>query len=121
MSRAIVLMLATVALIPAAHSAAPAQPSYTKAYGFALRCFVADGVAIPKAADDPDGTVTKVMRERARKAFDTVYFMGGKLGYSDRKIAGDLDHAQGMEMRLMVQNPDYFAQTKTDCIKLGLM
>lgn len=91
------------------------------AYDYALRCFVAGGVALPKPADDPDGTVTKAVRDHARKAFDTAYFMGGKLGYSKTQISADLDHAQAVELRLLVQNPGYFEQTKNDCVSLGLM
>ncbi|MEP7008647.1 MAG: hypothetical protein ABI810_21890 [Sphingomonas bacterium] len=91
------------------------------AYDYALRCFVAGGVAMPKPGVDPSGELTRTTRERARKSFDTAYLLGEKLGYSETKIAADLDHAQAVEMRLMIGSPAYFAATKADCVKLGLM
>jgi len=116
------LMIAAIMCMAASPSLAQSvQPDYGKAYGYALRCFVADGVAAPKPEDDPDGVTTKSVREYAHKAFDTAYFMGGKLGYSKDRVSADLDHAQNVELRLMVQNPNYFAQTRSDCVKLGLM
>jgi len=112
------------ALIIAAHGIAGAQsvaPDYSKAYSYALRCFVAGGAAMPKADVDTTGTALRAAREHTRKAFDTVYFMGRKLGYADARISADLDKAQAVEMRLMVQSPVYLARTKTECVTLGLM
>jgi hypothetical protein len=116
------VIAAIICMAAASPSAAQStQPDFGKAYSYALRCFVAGGVAAPKPEDDPDGLTTKSVREYAHKAFDAAYFTGGKLGYSKDRISADLDHAQNVELRLMVQNPNYFAQTKSDCVKLGLM
>jgi hypothetical protein len=114
-------LLATFATLP--NPASGQDPNYgnRKAYEYGLRCFVAGGISVPDERDDPSGARTKTIRDHARKAYDVVYFMGDKLGYSKTKISADLDHAQGMEMRLMMQSPAYFAQVKSDCAKLGLM
>ena len=116
-----VALMAVFATLP--NPASGQDPNYgnRKAYDYALRCFVAGGVAMPKPGADPSGELTRTTRERARKSFDAAYLLGEKLGYSETKIAADLDHAQAVEMRLMVGSPAYFASTKADCIKLGLM
>lgn len=98
-----------------------AAPDNAAGYDWAMRCFVAGSVAMPKPADDPDGSITEANRVHARRAFDATYFLGRKLGYSDQKISSDLDRAQAVEMRLMVQNSNYFEQSKASCVKLGLM
>jgi hypothetical protein len=97
------------------------MPDYGKAYAYSLRCFVASGVAMPDVADDPDGTQSEAMRAHARKAFDASYVMGRKLGYSDARISADLDRAQAVEARLLLQSADYMSRTKADCATLGLM
>ena len=90
-------------------------------YDWAMRCFVAGAAAMPKPSEDPDGSITEATRARARRAFDVIYLLGGKLGYSDQKISADLDRMQVVEMRMMVQSKAYFEQSKANCVKLGLM
>lgn len=109
------------AILQHAHAAPVAKPDYKAAYNYALKCFVAGGISIPKAENDPDGSETARINALARKSYDAVYFMGKKLGYVEKRISADLDHAQGMESRLMIQNSDYYERAKANCVRLGLM
>lgn len=112
------------ALVVATSTAGTAQdPTYgqRKAYEYAMRCFVVGGLSMPDKAQDPTGALTSPIREKARKAYDTAFLMGAKLGYSKAKISDDFDGAQGAEMRLMMANPGYMARARADCVRIGLM
>jgi hypothetical protein len=85
--------------------AAPAKPNYTKAYGYALRCFALNG------EDEEAG---------ARAAYDAGQKLGRLQGFSDQRIARDFKQAIAVENVKIAQSDAYRQSLLAQCRQLGL-
>jgi hypothetical protein len=97
-----------LACIASSTSAAPdsttQQPALARAYGYAVKCWVATG-----ASHDAAGS---------KLAFDAVVKLGHQLGYDNRRMNADL--SGGPELVRMSVSDAYLKRTLSDCVKLGL-
>lgn len=110
--------LATVLII--AGSAQAQTDGKHRAYDYALRCFVAGGVAAGETGD-PNGPAAAAIKAHAREAYDAAYKMGAALGYKKAQISADLHSYARAETRRLTTDAAYLATTRQDCAQLGLM
>jgi hypothetical protein len=91
------------------------------AYQAAMKCFVADGVAIGDARDSGDPSKVDAFDAKARKSFDIAKKLGVLLGYSGDRMEQDFGLAQTYELPRMLKDIAYYRSAAATCKALGLM
>jgi hypothetical protein len=90
------------------------------AYEFAMKCFVANGVARGNNRDVGQTAQANAYEARARGSFDVASKLGNKLGYSGDHINQDFGMAQTEELPKMVKDRGYLNHTTATCEAAGL-
>lgn len=122
MRRRLVAIAAIAAVaMPSIAIAEPSEAAKLNAYGFAVRCFAANGASVGDKRYNPNGKNDAVLREKAYSAYHTAQVMGGQLGYTKERIAEDLMKAANVESSLMLRDDGYFQRMRADCSKLGML
>jgi hypothetical protein len=98
-----------------------AQRGDQLAYGYAMTCFVANGVVLGDYQKRGDSVDAASSDGKARRSFDTATALGAKLGFSGDRINQDFGLVQARELPRMVSDPAYFRKAATTCKALGLM
>ncbi len=91
------------------------------AYGWALKCFIADGHAEGIRSRAGDATQAKYYESKAHQSFDAGTKLGAVLGLSGSQIDEDFGRTQASELPPMVTDRQYFAKAVATCKALGLM
>ena len=91
------------------------------AYGAAMRCFVADGIARGDQQDAGNEAKAAAFEAKARKSFDTAVKLGNLLGYSGSRVNQDFGMAQTYELPKMIKDTTYYRKAVATCKALGLM
>lgn len=102
-------------------TAAAQTSGQEKAYDYALKCWAVAG----HIATQPDGSGNlpspATIQATAAKSYNAAYRMGGLLGYSNDRIARDLDATGSAEGAALLQNRAYFERSRSECTQLGLL
>lgn len=114
-------MTAALAAPAGASAQADKAQAQRQAYGYAMRCFIANGVVVSDMRSKNQPTLADTQEAKARRSFDMAVKLGGTLGYSGSRINQDLGLAQADELPKLVTDFGYFQKTAATCKTLGLM
>ena len=91
-------------------------------YNYSLRCFVAGSVLVAQLKrNGEDADAVEAADRGARTAYDAAFQVGGKLGFTKRRVTADLDSFQRTEQRRLILESGYMDATRADCAKLNFM
>ncbi len=121
MMRGLAILLALGMSATAAHAADNTATAKQQAYGYAMRCFIANGMVLGEHQDAGKTEAANATDAHARRSFDHAVRLGGELGYSGNRIDQDFGLAQARELPKLVQDAAYFKKTTAICKALGLM
>lgn len=104
----------------AAHTEDAVTAANRTAYGIAMQCFVADGVASGDSEDAGDQAKAVAFDAKAKRSFDAAMNLGDALHYSDTRVNRDMGIAQAAELPRMVKDKAYLKRTLDLCATANL-
>jgi hypothetical protein len=116
---AVALALGNCLCLVSSSYASTAETNRT-AYGFAMKCFVANGVARGNNRDVGNNAQADAYEQRARESYDVASKLGSALGYEHNRVAQDFGMAQTEELPKLVKDREYLKQTTATCEAAGL-
>lgn len=122
MSRTCIALTVAAAILSLSGSEATASSPDTNrsAYTFAMKCFVANGIARGNSRDAGNAAQANDYEARARESFDVASKLGETLGYSGSRVSQDFGMAQTEEMPKMVRDKPYLSGSLAACKSAGL-
>jgi len=111
----------TIWATPSAYAEDATTRANRSAYQAALKCFVANGIAVGDARDARNAERANASDTMARKSFDTAKKLGSLLGYSGDRMQQDFSLAQTYELPRMMKDLSYYRDAAATCKALGLM
>lgn len=121
MARFVRVLLAAASVAALAGPAVASDTGDRAAYGYAIKCYVANAMASDDFERKGNSARSAVYEANAKRSFDGAVTIGRKLGYSNRQLNQDLDRAQSEEMPHMVRDAAYYRDAIATCKALGLM